>query len=117
MNKKVTVRIPATSANLGPGFDVLGMALHLHNEVSLSADPKAFSTFRHTPRVVIDIEGEGAMTLPRNHKNLVYRAAAQVFEKVKKWPEELHIRLVNRIPMSRGLGSSSAAILGGICGA
>src|SRR6185312_14149862 len=117
MNKKVTVHIPATSANLGPGFDVLGVALRLYNDVSMSADPKSFGPFRHAPHVVIDIEGEGAATLPRHSSNLVYRAAAKVFDRAKKWPKELHIKLVNRIPLSRGLGSSSAATLGGICAA
>jgi homoserine kinase len=117
VNKKVTVHIPATSANLGPGFDVLGIALHLYNEISFSADPKEFGPFRHTPHVVIDIEGEGAATLPRNTTNLVFRAASKVFERAKKWPKELHIKLINRIPLSRGLGSSAAASLGGICAA
>ena len=117
MNKKVTVHIPATSANLGPGFDVLGMALHLYNDVSLSADPSAFAHAHQTPHLVVDIEGEGASILPRNHTNLVVRAANKVFEKAKRWPKELHVKLVNRIPLSRGLGSSSAAALGGICGA
>ena len=59
MNKKVTVHVPATSANLGPGFDVLGIALHLYNDVIFSADPKSFSSSRHTPELLIDIEGEG----------------------------------------------------------
>src|SRR5271165_5818549 len=99
--KKVTVHVPATSANLGPGFDVLGVALHLFNDVTLSADAKAFGPFRQTPRVTIDIEGEGAATLPRNMTNLVVRSAFKVFDKAKKWPQDLHVRLVNRIPLSR----------------
>jgi homoserine kinase len=117
MNRKVTVQIPATSANLGPGFDVLGIALRLYNEVSFSADAKGFTPFRHTPNIVIEIEGEGSGTLPRDHSNLVVRAAFKVFERARKWPAELHVKLVNRIPLSRGLGSSSAASLGGICAA
>ena len=55
--------------------------------------------------------------MPRNPSNLVVRAAFKVFEKARKWPKELHVKLVNRIPLSRGLGSSSAASLGGICAA
>jgi len=117
MNKKITVHIPATSANLGPGFDVLGVALHLYNEVSLSADPHGFSHSPLTPRLAVDIEGEGTAVLPRNQTNLVVRAAYRVFEKARRWPKELHVKLVNRIPLSRGLGSSSAAALGGICAA
>src|SRR5262249_51816923 len=65
----------------------------------------------------IEIEGEGTATLPRNANSLVYRAAAKVFERAKKWPKELYIGLVNRIPLSRGLGSSSAATLGGLSAA
>ena len=117
MNKKVTVHIPATSANLGPGFDVLGVALHLYNEVSLSADPYGLSHSPYTPHLSVDIEGEGAAILPHNQTNLVVRAAYKVFEKARRWPKELHVKLVNRIPLSRGLGSSSAASLGGICAA
>jgi homoserine kinase len=117
MNKKVTVHIPATSANLGPGFDVLGVALRLYNEVSFSADVKSAGPYRQLPLVSVDIEGEGTGLLPRNPSNLVVRAAFKVFEKAKKWPKELHVKLVNRIPLSRGLGSSSAASLGGICAA
>lgn len=117
MNKKVTVHIPATSANLGPGFDVLGIALRLYNDVSFTADPKSFTPFRHTPHVSVEIEGEGAAALPRDLSNLVVRAAFKVFERAKKWPQDLRIRLVNRIPLSRGLGSSSAASLGGVCAA
>jgi len=117
MNKKVTVHVPATSANLGPGFDVLGVALHLYNDVILSADPKGFSPSRHTPQLFVEVEGEGTGTLPRNHSNLVVRAAFKVFERTHQWPKELYVKLVNRIPLSRGLGSSSAAALGGICAA
>src|SRR3984885_13235011 len=117
MNKKVTVHIPATSANLGPGFDVLGIALRLYNDVSMSTNPKELGPFRHTPALEIDVEGEGSSTIPRDSSNLIYRAAAKVFERAKKWPNVLQIKLVNRIPLSRGLGSSSAATLGGICAA
>jgi homoserine kinase len=117
MNKKITVHVPATSANLGPGFDVLGIALHLYNDVIFSADPKAFSSSRRTQAFSVEIEGEGTATLPRNSSNLVVRAACKVFERAHKWPKELHVRMVNRIPLSRGLGSSSAATLGGICAA
>src|SRR5688572_7621080 len=117
MNKKVTVHIPATSANLGPGFDVLGIALKLYNDVTMSLDPKELSSVRHTPQIQIEMEGEGANFLPRNAGNLVYRAASKVFEAARKWPKELHIKLMNRIPLSRGLGSSSAASLGGILAA
>lgn len=117
MNKKITVHIPATSANLGPGFDVLGIAVHLYNDVILSADSKALSASRQMSHLSVEIEGEGESTLPRNPSNLVVRAAYKVFERTHRWPTELSVKLVNRIPLSRGLGSSSAAALGGICAA
>ena len=117
MNKKVTVHVPATSANLGPGFDVLGVALHLYNDVILSVDSIELSSVRHTPQLFVEIEGEGAGALPCDDSNLVVRAACKVFERAHKWPKELRVKLVNRIPLSRGLGSSSAAALGGVCAA
>ncbi len=117
MNKKVAVHIPATSANLGPGFDVLGVALALYNEIHLEVDGGGLSSFRQSPPVTVAIEGEGADKLPRDATNLVIRAAFKVFERAKKWPKALRARTVNRIPLSRGLGSSAAASLGGLCAA
>jgi homoserine kinase len=117
MNKKVTVQVPATSANLGPGFDILGIALHWFNDVSFEGQRFVTGTHKNVRSLAIDIEGEGADLLPRNDSNLVVKAACKVFEKAKRWPTFLHIRLVNRIPLSRGLGSSAAATLGGIVAA
>lgn len=104
----VTVRVPATSANLGPGFDALGLALRLHNTVSIEpAD---------SPE--IGIEGEGERTLPRDASHLVYQAAAAVAARaaeVGKAPGIRAFRITQRnaIPLARGLGSSAAAIVGG----
>ena len=118
MNKKVTVHVPATSANLGPGFDVLGLALALYNEVHLETEEAHFSSFRQSPQVHVTIEGEGAGHLPRDASNLILQAVFKVFEKAKRWPRgSLRVKTVNRIPLSRGLGSSSAAIVGGLCAA
>ena len=118
MSKKVSVHVPATSANLGPGFDVLGVALALYNEVHLETDEAHFSSFRQTPQTTVMVEGEGAHLLPRDHSNVILQAAFKVFEKAKRWPKgALRLRTVNRIPLTRGLGSSSAAIVGGLCAA
>jgi homoserine kinase len=65
----------------------------------------------------IEAIGEGAQTLPLDETNLVLQAASRVFESVGRWPRRLEARLVNRIPLSRGLGSSSAAIVGGLAAA
>jgi homoserine kinase len=115
--KKITVQVPATSANLGPGFDVLGVALHWFNEVSLEADHIQTSAHRPLITLSIDVAGEGADSLPRDDSNLVAKAAYKIFEKSKRWPKSLWIRLHNKIPLSRGMGSSSAAILGGMAAA
>lgn len=104
----IRVQVPATAANLGPGFDCLGMALELYNTVEFSKIPRG---------LVIEVEGLGADTLPRDASNLVYQAAAMVFERAGYEPGGLRIRLTNHIPVGRGMGSSAAAIVGGIIAA
>jgi homoserine kinase len=106
--KVVHVTVPASSANLGPGFDCLALALGLHNVVEFG-EAEAGLTF--------SISGEGAETLPRDASNLVVRAAAAVFRKVGRAPGGLRIRQENQIPLLSGLGSSAAAILGGVVAA
>jgi homoserine kinase len=107
MSSRVRVRVPASSANLGPGFDALGLALSLHNEVTLEEDDS----------VLVMIEGEGAARLPRNDQNVVVRGARAVFDLTGRRFRGVKATCVNRIPPSRGLGSSAAAWLGGIVGA
>jgi homoserine kinase len=87
---RVAVRVPATSANIGPGFDVLGLALALYNEVSAE----------ESDRVTVAVEGDGSGALPTGADNVVARGVA--------------LRCVNRIPPSRGLGSSAAAWVAGL---
>ncbi len=107
MPTRVRVRVPATSANLGPGFDVLGLALSLHNEITLEEHAS----------VSVSIEGEGADSLERGEQNVVVRGARAVYERVRRPFKGIRIACVNRIPTARGLGSSAAAWLGGIVGA
>lgn len=104
---RVRVRVPASSANLGPGFDALGLALSLYNDVNLEEDES----------VSVSIEGLGADRLPRNDRNVVVRGARALFELTGRPFRGIRATLVNRIPPSRGLGSSAAAWLGGIVGA
>ncbi|WP_449240772.1 homoserine kinase [Desulfoscipio gibsoniae] len=104
----IRVQVPATTANLGPGFDCLGMALELYNIVEF---------YKITRGLVVEIEGEGAADLPRNENNLVYQAAKRVFDRTGYAPAGLRIRLVNGIPVGRGLGSSASAVIGGIIAA
>ena len=107
---RARVRIPATTANCGPGFDTLGIACALYNEVLLEmAGP--------LDEVQIKVSGDGADTLPLNDRNLVLRSIRTVFERAGKQPAGIHLTMHNNIPLSRGLGSSSAAIVGGVTAA
>src|SRR5258708_4384404 len=115
--KRIHVRVPATSANLGPGFDVLGVALPIYNEVEMGINGGAWTATRRALSLTVDIEGEGFDVLPRDESNLLVRAAFQVFETARRWPGTLKIKAINRIPLARGLGSSAAATLGAICAA
>jgi homoserine kinase len=101
----VTVEVPATSANLGPGFDCLGLAVDLHDTLSGEVVEAG---------LLVEIEGEGADSLPRDERHLVVRAMRAGFEALGSDPPGLVLHAVNRIPQSRGLGSSSAAIVGGL---
>ncbi len=108
--KKVRVRVPATTANLGPGFDALGLALDLWNEAEFSQD-------RRSKGLHLTIEGEGESTLPRDESNCVADSALQLFKLMRKSAEGLTIHCINRVPLISGLGSSSAALLTGMLGA
>jgi len=112
---KIKVRVPATTANLGPGFDCLGLALKLYNTVEIVFHHSPLPT-PHSP-IKIEIEGEGKDILPRDERNIVYQAIKTVFNTLHLTPYTLHLRLVNRIPLARGLGSSAAARIGGLVAA
>lgn len=102
----VRVVVPATSANLGPAFDSAGLALDLHDElVAMVTDD---------PGVLIEVAGEGAGEVPRDESHLVVRAMNAVFDAVQIRPAGLVLRCSNAIPHGRGLGSSAAAIIGGM---
>src|ERR1700682_3685448 len=103
----IDVRVPATSANLGPGFDVLGLALGLYNNTA----------YDEAERVLITIDGEGAGRLDTGPDNVVARAIRMVYEAVGRRFAGAAIRCVNRIPPARGLGSSAAAWVGGLVAA
>ncbi|WP_322801512.1 homoserine kinase [Thermoflexus sp.] len=101
---RIRVRVPATTANLGPGFDGMGLALGLYNEIE--AEPAS------TLEVIV--EGEGADLLPRDGTNRVVRAAAALFERMGSALPSMRLRCRNRIPLMSGLGSSAAAVVGGL---
>ncbi len=99
----ITASVPATTANLGAGFDVFGAAVQLRNEV----------TFFPGREFSIQIYGEGSSSLTKSRDNLVYRSYEMAFRKIGREPVEGAFVIKNRIPISRGLGSSaSASVLG-----
>ena len=105
--KNVTIRVPATTANLGPGFDCLGMALDIWNEIH----------FHLGESPAVNVMGYGAGELSTNTDNLVYQASTRYLKEFGSGDISFSITCDNGIPLSRGLGSSSAAIVGGVLGA
>jgi len=102
--QSVTVRVPATSANMGPGYDCLGLAVDLWSEVTVSRADK----------FEIVAEGEGAKQMPKDETNYMVIGCKAAFEAANKPMPLLKYHVVSRIPFARGLGSSSAAIVAGI---
>lgn len=118
------VRVPASTSNLGPGFDALGLALALYNELRVeSSPPRALRNTAAARRALkalqpdIAVRGEGADSLPTGKSNLVFRAMRDVMLATRRVPESLSLSLLNRIPLARGLGSSATAALAGVLAA
>ena len=104
--KPMQVQVPASSANLGPGFDAFGLALAMHDRyVAQVLDDSILD---------IDVTGEGADEVPRNDKNLLVKAMHKGFDFLGGRPKGLAIRALNVNPHGRGLGSSASAIIGGL---
>lgn len=106
--RAVRVRVPATSANLGPGFDSFGLAVSLYDEVEVALAPAGLR---------VDVQGECAHEVPRDERHLVVRALRAGFERLGVAPGGLALTCRNRIPHGRGLGSSAAAIVAGLVAA
>jgi homoserine kinase len=104
--QSVQVQVPASSANLGPGFDCLGLALNLHD--------RYMAQVMDEPGVDVDVTGEGADNIPTTDKNLVIKAMHKGFDFLGGRPRGIALRQLNVIPHGRGLGSSAAAIVGGL---
>lgn len=107
--RSVTVRVPATSANLGPGFDTLGLALALYDELTVTATA--------APGAHVEVEGVGAGEVPTDESNLVVRSIKHTFDHYGLTMPGLALHAHNVIPHGRGLGSSGAAIVSGIMAA
>lgn len=103
----IRIRVPATSANLGPGFDCMGLALNIWNEV----------TFEAAEQLAYQVVGEGAEKFNKGTKNLLTRAFARLYEICGEKTAAATIRSQNEILVSSGLGSSAAAIVAGLFGA
>ncbi len=103
----IKIRVPATSANLGPGFDCLGLALDIWNEVK----------FEEADESIYQVTGEGADILNRRPKNLLTNSFKRVYELCGKPLNGINIQAHNNIMLNSGLGSSAAAIVAGIYGA
>ena len=106
--RSVTVEVPATSANLGPGFDCFGLALDWRERVNLAVIEQGFQ---------IDVSGEGAAELPRDESHLIIRSALVGLADLGVRAPGLWLSCRNTIPHARGLGSSSAAIVAGLMAA
>ena len=100
---RVEVKVPATSANMGAGFDTLGVALNLYNKITVEEIDKG-----------LEIQTLNKGYVPRDERNLIYRAIITLFDYVGYTPKGLKITQNSEIPMTRGLGSSSACIVGGM---
>lgn len=105
---RIKVRVPGTSANCGPGFDCLGLACSIYNDLEL--------VLLKEPKLIVETTGEGAEMIPTDEKNIVWKSIKLLLERTKSGAEYKGavIRMENHIPMSRGLGSSAAAIVAGL---
>ncbi|GAB2696533.1 homoserine kinase [Microbacterium marinum] len=107
--RSVAVRVPATSANLGPGFDTLGLALSVHDELVVTVLPG--------PGLEIVVAGEGAQDVPTDASHLVVRSMAYAFEACGRAMPGIRLEARNAIPHGRGMGSSGAAVVAGLLAA
>ncbi|EJU19934.1 homoserine kinase [Peptoanaerobacter stomatis] len=101
----VSYKVPATSANIGPGFDCLGMAVNIYNTISFEETDKGLE---------IEVIGDGSDTVPLDENNMAYETAKYFFDKVGYKFKGLKIKIHNYIPIARGLGSSSSIVIGAL---
>ena len=108
---RAAVKVPGTSANCGPGFDCLGLATTIYNYLDL--------TLLRANKIIVESRGTGSESIPRGKKNLAWRAIRRLLQEVGREDEfkGAIIRMKNNVPISRGLGSSSTAIVAGLTAA
>jgi homoserine kinase len=108
----ITITVPATTANLGPGFDCIGAALSLYNSFQFSRlEPSA------TEKLKITVTGQEAAKVKTDESNLAYVAFVTLYDRLKQSPPPVAIHINMQVPLARGLGSSATAIVGGLVGA
>jgi homoserine kinase len=108
----ITVTVPATTANLGPGFDCIGAALSLYNRFQFS-----LLELSATEKLKITVTGAEATKVKTDESNLAYQAFVKLYDRLNQSPPPIVIDIDMRVPLARGLGSSATAIVGGLVGA
>lgn len=109
MANTINIRVPGTTANCGPGFDTVGIACTIYNDLELTlCDEEGIS---------LEVIGEGAGFIPSNESNVVVKAIRMILSKTGYKAKGIKLKMINNIPLARGLGSSAAAIVGGLVGA
>ena len=106
MNRRVLAKVPASTANLGPGFDTLGMALSLYAWIEMAAATDGRTRF--------ELHGDQLSGIPTDKHNLIYKVAQLVFEEAGVSVPDIHVAMYTDIPLTRGLGSSASAIVGAL---
>ena len=112
---KVSVRVPATSANIGPGFDCLGLALPLYNEVTVEETVMPGSGIEIN--IIEDNETYDVLSVPKDENNLAYKAIELLYNFIGQSVSDIKITIKTNIPVARGLGSSASVIVGGLIAA
>ncbi|MCD7779224.1 MAG: homoserine kinase [Candidatus Gastranaerophilales bacterium] len=112
---KVSVKVPATTANLGPGFDCLGLALPIYNEITVEETVMPGSGIEIN--IIEDSETFDILSIPKNEDNIVYKAIELLYNFVGQSVSDIKITIKTNIPVTRGLGSSASVIVGGLMAA
>ena len=115
---KVSVKVPATSANMGPGFDCLGLALPIYNTITIEETVLPGTGIEINLMSEEDAIDEMSFdNIPRDENNIVYKAVEMLYNSIGQEPSELKINIQAQIPITRGLGSSAAVVVGGLLAA
>ncbi len=112
---KVSVRVPATTANIGPGFDCLGLALPIYNEITVEETVMPGSGIEIN--IIEDIDTYDVLSIPKDENNIVYKAIELLYNYIGQSVSDIKITIKTNIPVARGLGSSAAVIVGGLMAA